>query len=837
MPRSVEGEPTGVIMFMKLVVYMFSHYNFSSDLLPTKFCLSLQFEDENQIVFTTDRTLLQFEVETIIESEQMQHKLLVTRSMDGNGIDILDQEFSGISPLHVDESELHILLLNHSPEIIPNLQHDWASQIRMAEIVASRCSLDEDDNSELIIGLNRKIDFPKILPLKQASGSSSLLVKLSGYQKGHLLIISGRVVDPFAADSSSVLFAGASAISAETSLMASGLSSDSVFAQRNSVSSISLTLPEIKTLTEMVQSHEEGVMPDDALMDILFTRLSLNKVEDNLCHVGAIVPIKLNLDFFKTYCTLSGQQLGLRAEPIAHGEKHRHFDIKFSANNHKKNKREEKLGSPRSEAIEECACIVSTREVTRLLSSKGFTGRAIEDILMPANFSSLCSALKTELKYVPDSRSEELLMCLCTTLTVHKYALTVAVGKLNRNNVVGSVDIDDTTTLSELRLKIYTEFEDEDLFPESFRFQLQGTRCSRNQERKRFAHFCLPTILVVANTKSKSSNQSRVSSFDGAELSKHNDPVSSDDSDDEKRDRVRQTTRHTKTESLRPRSEGKEGVFDGVGSPKAETSKLRQRKGVIRSLRKRNMRKMRWIERMQQNAEDKLKHQRQLEMEQPPEPPPPPRPTTPPPVYIEVPLPGVFTPLLSSSMVSTSENMENILENGNVVRLKHSKTKKLVVEGVVEAVPDEAAIVFKEQYMGDKEVNLLGFKVIDQKNDTRPKWKVMFDNKHPSTLPTIDYDEATSGEKFFSVFWHHSKLERLVNDLGDGYLHMKREDYFSRITSEFISQTLFDLICSWYPASDSVEGSKFAKFSREFKVQGPMLRGTDIDLIFSRVRK
>jgi hypothetical protein len=792
-----------------------------------------QFEDEDQIAFSTDRTLHQFEATVLHESEPTRHALLATRSADGNGIDILDQEFSGLAPLHVEEAELHTLLLANSPELISKLQDSWASQIHVAKFVADRCVVDD-----VAITLNRTIDFPKILPLK--SGSGSVLVKLNGYQQGHFLLLSGKVVDPFASEAS-LSMGGVSGLPDNTWLLASGLNSDSSFAQ-SSMLTISLTVPQIKTLVEVIRSHEDGVLNDDSLMDILFTRLSLGATEESFDHVGTALPLKLDLEFFKTYCSLSGQQLGLRAEPVAHRSKPRQYDILFSVDDRKKKKREESTtSSPRDDAdAGDVTCLVTATEATKMLMAKGFTSRAAQDILLPASFSSLCSALKSELKFVPDSRHEALPMCLCTALTVHTYALTVAVGKVSRNNVIGSLDIDDTTTLSELRLKIYTEFEDEDLFPESFRFQFQGTRCSRNQEKKRFAHHCLPTVLVVANSKSRTSNQSRVNSFDGADLSKHNDDqLSSDDSDDDKGRRSKRA-RNPKSESVRPQSEGKEGTLDG-DTDKAETSKLRQRKGVVRQTRKRNMRKMRWIERMQKNADDKLKHQRQLEMNQPPEPPPPPRPTTPPPVYIEVPLPGVFTPLMndgSSSMVNTSEDMGDLLAHGTVVRLKEPNREnrgKLIFEGTVETA-DEDAIIFTESYTGTEVAKVHGFKVIDQKDDVRAKWKVMFDNKHPSSLPSVDYDEAATGEKFFGVFWHHSKLEQIINELGDGYLHMKREDYFPQITSEFISQTLFDLICSWYPASENVEGSKFAKFSREFKIQGPMLKGTDIDLIFSRVR-
>ena len=133
---------------------------------------------------------------------------------------------------------------------------------------------------------------------------------------------------------------GVSGLPDNTWLLASGLNSDSSFAQ-SSMLTISLTVPQIKTLVEVIRSHEDGVLNDDSLMDILFTRLSLGATEESFDHVGTALPLKLDLEFFKTYCSLSGQQLGLRAEPVAHRSKPRQYDILFSVDDRKKKKREE----------------------------------------------------------------------------------------------------------------------------------------------------------------------------------------------------------------------------------------------------------------------------------------------------------------------------------------------------------------------------------------------------------------------------------------------------------------------------------------------------------------
>ena len=65
---------------------------------------------------------------------------------------------------------------------------------------------------------------------------------------------------------------------------------------------------------------------------------------------------------------------------------------------------------------------------------------------------------------------------------------------------------------------------------------------------------------------------------------------------------------------------------------------------------------------------------------------------------------------------------------------------------------------------------------------------------------------------------------------------MRRRDYFGKLALTTIIKATYDLLCTWYPAADLIEGTKFAKFAREFGLVGGNVKNNDIDLGFTKAK-
>jgi len=148
---------------------------------------------------------------------------------------------------------------------------------------------------------------------------------------------------------------------------------------------------------------------------------------------------------------------------------------------------------------EELVKLITEKEFALLLGDEPKSRVAF--LILPANRQDLSRVLSKKLKMVKTSGQYR----LETSLYRQQALLAIAIDSNHRDDVIGAVDIDDQTSLADLRALIQTEMDDEDL-PISFRFRYQNAPCSKSQEHQRLASTLLPIGVLLTKKKRRRPN-------------------------------------------------------------------------------------------------------------------------------------------------------------------------------------------------------------------------------------------------------------------------------------------------------------------------------------------
>jgi hypothetical protein len=537
-------------------------------------------------------------------------------------------------------------------------------------------------------------------------------------------------------------------------------------------------------------------------------------------------------------------------------------------------------------------------------------------LMQPEHRMELCEKLveAKSFKIVPASSEGELggPSMLETVLHRQTYMLTVAVNSQHKSCVIGSVDIDDFTSLTQLRQVIMRELDPDD-YPEDgeFRFQYKGTACSSRQEARKLAVKCLPVCVIlsaehiakqkkaaaaVANadirlTRDQDLGLVPMGGFNDGFASYPGPPGSPNrgrgappppgrpgsrggvgggvswadqgsmgraTTDDEGYGSARGKRGEEMGVNGKKRrwaSSGDEGTSasegdwdsdegystgDALSATEGGGKKRKKEKGEKKHKGKKGGRKKggkipSYLQGTSSSKAPRVKEEAALnEGELVKKAPPPP------PQEIKLPLPGTCRTTQGMTIIETTVDLSVLAAPSKV-----EPGSKLCIAGddnysIVDAIEGHM-ITLEQPYEGLDDDHSLLSKVIFENEDTRPAW--LREYAAGRVEQTWDHTESDEKEKNFGVPVPHASLEELVA-LGEEEeksekpkLHMRRVDYFPMLPPSVIVKETYDLLCTWYPAAELIEGSKFAKFAREFKLVGGRVKGSDIDLAFSKCKQ
>lgn len=165
-----------------------------------------------------------------------------------------------------------------------------------------------------------------------------------------------------------------------------------------------------------------------------------------------------------------------------------------------------------------------------------------------------------------------------------------------------------------------------------------------------------------------------------------------------------------------------------------------------------------------------------------------------------------------------------------LIDFEEEKRKKLLAAEAPPPIP--VGTIFEE---------LIVYKLIPKALDLRPNWRIDFDNGN------VDYhmgDFAGSRKRTirFGVPLRYSALEALVVDARTQteMIHMQRVHFFEEVSVDHLIDEIFKLLCSWYPVSEGVDGAKWARFARDnilIPDVSNSARAAQIDIAFKRQLK
>jgi hypothetical protein len=557
---------------------------------------------------------------------------------------------------------------------------------------------------------------------------------------------------------------------------------------------------------------------------------------------------------------------------------------------------------------------LSEKEVAELLQlaiSAGATPadrdqNEVSRLLLPENRMELCEKLVDahSFKIVPASSEGDLggISKLETVLHRQTYMLTVSVNSQHKSCVIGSVDIDDFTSLAQLRQIICAELDPDD-YPDDgdFRMQYKGTACSSRQEARKLAVKCLP-VCVILSSEHMAKQKKAAAAVANADIRTTRDQdmgllgpdgfASYRGPGSPQRGRTPPPGRgaaggvswadqgmrlgHATTDeegygSGRGRrgqemgvsgkkrnwaSSGDEGTSDGDWDSDegystegdtlsaSEGGGTKKKKGKDKDGKKKHKGKKggrkkgkipSYLQGTSSSKQPRVKEETAMdEGEQKIKAPPPP------PQEIKLPLPGTCRTTQGMTIIETTIDLSVLAAPSKV-----EPGSKLCIAGednysIVDAIEGHM-ITLEQPYEGLDDDHSLLAKVIFENEDTRPAW--LREYAAGRVEQTWDHTESEDKERNFGVPVPHAALEELVA-LGEEEeksekpkLHMRRVDYFPMLPPTVIVKETFELLCTWYPAADLIEGSKFAKFAREFKLVGGRVKGSDIDLAFSKCKQ
>ncbi|KAH8074617.1 Ca2-binding protein [Aureococcus anophagefferens] len=151
--------------------------------------------------------------------------------------------------------------------------------------------------------------------------------------------------------------------------------------------------------------------------------------------------------------------------------------------------------------------LIPEREMVALVGSE--LGESKRALFYPHYRGALAAILATKLKLV--QKSDKALepgvdvhhatapgrrYDLETMLVHEKHVLPVGVNGSAKRHLIGSLKIDDSTTLDDARRLIALEFDEEDV-PPHFRFVYRNAPCAKKQEKYRYAVECRPALVLA----------------------------------------------------------------------------------------------------------------------------------------------------------------------------------------------------------------------------------------------------------------------------------------------------------------------------------------------------
>lgn len=165
-----------------------------------------------------------------------------------------------------------------------------------------------------------------------------------------------------------------------------------------------------------------------------------------------------------------------------------------------------------------------------------------------------------------------------------------------------------------------------------------------------------------------------------------------------------------------------------------------------------------------------------------------------------------------------------------LIDFEEQKRKKLLEAEASPLIP--TGTIFEE---------LVVYKLIPKALDLRPHWRIDYDNGN------VDYhmgDFAGSRKRIvrFGVPLYYSALESLVVDARTQTekIHMQRVQFLEEVSVDHLIDEIFKMLCSWYPVSEGVDGAKWAKFARDnilIPDASNSARAAQIDIAFKRQLK
>lgn len=514
--------------------------------------------------------------------------------------------------------------------------------------------------------------------------------------------------------------------------------------------------------------------------------------------------------------------------------------------------------------------VVPLSEMQLLVSSEPLDHQ--RRMLYPINRRALARYLASKLKLVEHpkqsdcsetSSSQSTSYELETTLVSETRTIPVGVNGTNKEALIGSVKIDDHTTLEQVRRLIAIELDDEDVPSGSYRFLYQRAPCSRRQEAYRLAVDCLPVIVILTLNPLEHENATWTSHWretddrEGTTAKKKKKARKRKKSSIFSRMRGAFRTEQEQTqapatitsmpasqEPTRPNEatppsslpllvdSDARATLRTVAIPLGTTATVCQGNSVIEiddEVSHLDLDSMDILRFGNQNGGDfKLADIRRggdartiVVLEEP---------------YSHEHATSSRNKLLDipqnplKNCVKTSRKVEDDYDSSTLLLIdpEEEARMKMELETPPPPLPDGARLQ-----------GLVVYKLLPKALDRRPLWRIEFDNGL-AEYHMGDFAYSRKQTVNFGVFDRYSRLEQLVVDAQTyaGRIHMQRIQFFELVSVDHIVDELFKLLCSWYPVSaEGVDGAKWAKLVRDNALIPDVINpavAAQIDIAFKR---
>jgi hypothetical protein len=756
-----------------------------------------------QLQLDLDRTL--FTAAMILPGAEETFRITINQQINGDGVEItasLDSEDE------IDENAvvLSMTLLGHELDLLliqkPGaIFREWNSRCQAAAWLSSRLSVKENSGGHRSLLLDRAISITvPVLPSTWVEWDGPPL-RLHMEQRGSQLLVEAHHQDD-QVDQSIVLPAR-----------------------------VGVSLEELKVFLDWPEEDVEQCGTDQLLVDLI-ARIRVVVAAD-----------RSFLDFDRKL--LEGD-FGVTSSMLSMVVSMKGNGVQFT-------------GHPANEPDGiEVSKIIQPEETQQLVQiaiakqTSAYTINDVDYLLRPKQKAKLALfLLESEcLKLVPprddigNHRLETVLFC-------QEYLLTIASGGTSRKCCIGAVEITDFTTLEQLRALINEELELADV-PKGFRFRFRGVPCGRRQERRRLAVKCLPTCVILSPEHMQrarsgvvdvdamddhATNQGHVS-FASHENARGRDSqlvVRQADKTSPKKKNAPSPTPQTRSSEVNNNAVGSGGEesteweTDGDGASQAaekKKKKKKKKKDVPSYMKGTAATAAPKFDAAPGDGGDSQEATKNTVLA---------------PHEINLPLPGSARVTRGMMIVETSQDMSLLAAPAKVTSGSKLRVANFEEETYVVDLIDGCMITLEQAYQGpDGDKELLS-KVILDSDDTRPAWLRQYAADRVEW--TIDHENSDQTIRKFGISVKHSWLEGLIK-LGEDeekadkpMLHFRRVNYFDKLKREHIVLVTFQLLCTWYPSADSLEGSKFAKFAREFGLIAGRVKANDVDLAFTKSKK